>query len=100
LGLSAAVQPLLAPDTDAASSGGKGEGGGYGDFLFDFQLSGGAARCLVRQLLIKQVVEKLKLELPRIEQFATLSPVPGFRRWLDKNLPELDPTLDADPARR
>src|SRR5262249_33494556 len=33
-------------------------------------------------LLIKQVVMELQRELPRIDQFATLSPVAGFRAWL------------------
>jgi len=32
--------------------------------------------------LIKQVVEELRAELPGLKRFATLSPVPGFRRWL------------------
>jgi len=32
--------------------------------------------------LIKQVVEDLKASLPRIRNYATLSPVPGFRKWL------------------
>lgn len=32
--------------------------------------------------LIKQVVEDLKRELPQLETFVTLSPVPGFARWL------------------
>ena len=38
--------------------------------------------------LIKQVVEELKAELPRLTRFSTLSPVPGFRRWLEKRLAE------------
>ncbi len=33
--------------------------------------------------LIKQVVEELRAELPGLKRFATLSPVPGFKRWLD-----------------
>ena len=33
-------------------------------------------------LLIKQVVEELSREFPRLKTFATLSPVPGFRSWL------------------
>lgn len=33
--------------------------------------------------LIKQVVEELSRELPGLSTFVTLSPVPGFRRWLD-----------------
>ena len=36
--------------------------------------------------LIKQVVEELRAELPQLERFSTLSPVPGFRRWLTQQL--------------
>jgi malonyl-CoA decarboxylase len=32
--------------------------------------------------LIKQVAEDLKREFPHLRRFATLSPIPGFRRWL------------------
>jgi len=32
--------------------------------------------------LIKQVVDKLSGEFPRIKEFCTLSPIPGFREWL------------------
>lgn len=34
--------------------------------------------------LIKQVVEELRRELPKLENFVTLSPVPGFMQWLKK----------------
>jgi malonyl-CoA decarboxylase len=34
--------------------------------------------------LIKRVVDALATELPRLKVFATLSPVPGFRAWLDR----------------
>ena len=58
--------------------------------------------------LIKQVVEELKAELPQLSHFATLSPVPGFRRWLERQLAkppegglfrsgELATTDEADP---
>jgi malonyl-CoA decarboxylase len=33
-------------------------------------------------VLIKQVVEDLGKEFPRVRTFATLSPIPGFRTWL------------------
>ncbi len=33
-------------------------------------------------LLIKQVVQELQAEFPSIKTFVTLSPVPGFNRWL------------------
>lgn len=32
--------------------------------------------------LIKNVVEELRKEMPSLKTFVTLSPVPGFRRWL------------------
>lgn len=33
--------------------------------------------------LIKQVVDDLLHDLPNLKTFATLSPIPGFREWLD-----------------
>ena len=35
--------------------------------------------------LIKRVVDALATELPRLKVFATLSPVPGFRAWLERH---------------
>src|SRR5687767_3168837 len=35
-------------------------------------------------LLIKQVAEELKREFPHLRRFATLSPLQGFRRWLEQ----------------
>ncbi len=32
--------------------------------------------------LIKQVVDQLSQEFPRVNEFCTLSPIPGFRDWL------------------
>ncbi len=37
--------------------------------------------------LIKRVVETLHQEFPRLKQFATLSPIPGLRAWLNKTAP-------------
>ena len=33
--------------------------------------------------LIRQVVEELRAELPSLKRFATLSPIPSFRKWLN-----------------
>nr|WP_300314879.1 malonyl-CoA decarboxylase [Halomonas sp.] len=38
--------------------------------------------------LIKQVVQELSSELPGLKHFVTLSPVPGFRAWLDQQREE------------
>uniref|UniRef100_UPI0018199E06 malonyl-CoA decarboxylase n=1 Tax=Ramlibacter sp. TaxID=1917967 RepID=UPI0018199E06 len=37
--------------------------------------------------LIKHVVETLQEEFPRLKTFATLSPIPGLRGWMQKNAP-------------
>ncbi|MDS4074284.1 MAG: malonyl-CoA decarboxylase [Defluviicoccus sp.] len=43
--------------------------------------------------LIKRVVGELSHEFPNIKTFATLSPIPGFVRWLDLALAEGRPGL-------
>ena len=43
--------------------------------------------------LIKRVVDKLSRELKQIKHFATLSPVPNFRSWLDPLLAKDDESL-------
>ena len=58
--------------------------------------------------LIKQVASELSAELPGIDTFVTLSPVPGFRAWAEREArAHLDPPLaavvaalpdDPDPA--
>ncbi len=45
--------------------------------------------------LIKQVVDELQRAHPKLKRFATLSPIPGFRRWLDARLDEGDLALPA-----
>jgi malonyl-CoA decarboxylase len=43
--------------------------------------------------LIKQVVEALRVDLPQLRRFVTLSPIPGFRSWLDGELAGGAPSL-------
>lgn len=47
--------------------------------------------------LIKQVVSELRGELPNLKTFSTLSPVPGFGRWLHAmqgKMPQADQVLE------
>jgi malonyl-CoA decarboxylase len=46
--------------------------------------------------LIKRVVEELSGELRSLKTFATLSPIPGFRAWLDEKLASDQPGLLSD----
>ncbi len=48
--------------------------------------------------LIKRVVDALAADLPQLKIFSTLSPIPGFRRWLEGAL-AADPELLPDTAR-
>jgi len=41
----------------------------------------GLAGVNLGDFLIKRVVERLLAELPTLDTFSTLSPIPGFRRW-------------------
>jgi malonyl-CoA decarboxylase len=46
--------------------------------------------------LIKRVVQELSTEFRNLKTFATLSPLPGFRRWLDPLLVGDEPNLLSD----
>ena len=48
----------------------------------------GLAGISLGDFLIKRVVDSLAAELPHLKTYATLSPIPGFRAWLDKRIPE------------
>src|SRR5690606_19961734 len=43
--------------------------------------------------LIKRVVEELTRDFKQIKTFATLSPIPAFRAWLDPQLEKGDESL-------
>ncbi len=49
--------------------------------------------------LIKRVVDRLSQRMPNVKTFATLSPIPGFRKWLDQQL-ESDAEILTDAQAR
>ncbi len=50
--------------------------------------------------LIKQVADDLNHEFPNITTFSTLSPIPGFRRWLTRTLTGAEaPEFEEGPRR-
>jgi malonyl-CoA decarboxylase len=73
-----AVQPLLAAPRAAL----KAEEASTAVFYSISNCQQGLAGVSFGNFLIKQVVEELRRESPRLETFVTLSPVPGFLRWL------------------
>jgi malonyl-CoA decarboxylase len=76
--VSAHVQPLLNPDSpvdDPAHAS-------CAIFYSITNCQKGLRGVSFGNVLIKQVVEDLGKEFPRVRTFATLSPIPGFRAWL------------------
>ena len=58
----------------------------------------GLAGIAFGDFLIKRVVDDLRSELPNLKTFATLSPIPGFSRWLGNNPDEAVETALAKPG--
>jgi malonyl-CoA decarboxylase len=56
----------------------------------------GLAQVSFGDFLIKRVVDELRRELPNLKTFATLSPVPGFRKWLTKLLSETETETETE----
>ncbi len=91
-GLAGSVQNLLdekAPVQDPAQA----------DTAIFYSISNcqsGLAGISFGNFLIKRVVEELSAEFRNLKTFATLSPIPGFRRWLDPLLAADEPRLLSD----
>ncbi len=81
-GMSGKVQTLLdplAPVTDPSQAD-------HAMFYSITNCQEGLRGVAFGSFLIKQVVEDLRGVFPRLRRFATVSPVPGFRKWLAANL--------------
>jgi malonyl-CoA decarboxylase len=90
-GMTGQVQPLLALDSAVDDP----ERADCAIFYSITNCQEGLRGVSFGNFLIKQVVEDLGREFPRVKTFATLSPIPGFRTWLTALEPrwrDLDPT--------
>ena len=85
-GLADAIQPLLATDGERGQPDKADTAIFYSINNCQFGLRG----ISFGNFLIKQVVAELAVELPGLKQFATLSPVPRFRRWVDLQRSDAD----------
>jgi malonyl-CoA decarboxylase len=74
----AAIQPLLAEDRQIMPT----ERARTAVFYSISNTQKGLGGISFGSFLIKQVAEELRRELPKLENFVTLSPVPGFVAWL------------------
>jgi malonyl-CoA decarboxylase len=81
--LPAAIAPLLVQNRQTISPG-------EADTVVFYSISNchpGLAGVSFGNFLIKQVVEEVRQLHPNIKIFVTLSPVPGFRKWLERATP-------------
>src|SRR3979411_2368446 len=85
-GLATAMRPLLARETDEEAAQAQATRADTAIFYSISNCQDGLRGISFGNFLIKQVVEELQAELPQLERFSTLSPVPGFRRWLMQRL--------------
>lgn len=74
----AAIAPLLAPDREPI----RPRDATTAVFYSISNTQAGLAGVSFGHFLIKQVAEDLKRDLPNLRTFVTLSPVPGFAKWL------------------
>ncbi len=88
-GLAGSIQPLLdagAPDSDPREA----------DTAIFYSITNaqkGLRGISLGNFLIKRVVDVLSHELPNLKTYSTLSPIPGFRAWLDAKLAAGEPNL-------
>src|ERR1700704_1026409 len=87
-GLATAMPPLLARETDEETARAQAARADTAIFYSISNCQDGLRGISFGNFLIKQVVEELQAEFPQLERFSTLSPVPGFRRWLMQRLAE------------
>jgi malonyl-CoA decarboxylase len=82
------MPPLLALEPDEEAAWAQAAGADTAIFYSISNCQDGLRGISFGNFLIKQVVEELQAEFPQLKRFSTLSPVPGFRRWLMQRLAE------------
>jgi len=88
-GLASDIDPLLSVKTPT-------DGFAQADTAIFYSISNcqpGLQGISFGNFLIKQVLEELRAELPGLSRFATLSPIPSFRRWLSEHVLASSETL-------
>src|SRR6266853_59855 len=87
-GLATSISPLLSQDVEEDTARAQAAGADTAIFYSISNCQDGLHGVSFGNFLIKQVVEELQTDFPQLKRFSTLSPVPGFRRWLTRQLAE------------
>jgi malonyl-CoA decarboxylase len=96
-GLATSMPPLLSQDIDEAVARAQAARADTAIFYSISNCQDGLRGISFGNFLIKQVVEELQAEFPQLKRFSTLSPIPGFRRWLTQWLAQQG-NADAAPG--
>ena len=107
IALTAGIATELAPLLDARAPELEVEHADTAVFYSISNCQPGLAGVNLGTALIKQVVEALRIDLPQLRRFVTLSPIPSFRAWVERELGADDgglstgerALLPAEPAR-
>jgi malonyl-CoA decarboxylase len=89
-GLATSMQSLLSEGVDEEAARAQAANADTAIFYSISNCQQGLRGVSFGNFLIKQVAEELQAEFPQLRQFSTLSPIPGFARWLTRRL--ADPT--------
>ena len=92
-GLSSKIQPLLDPKQPVLPP----ETADHAMFYSISSCQEGLRGIPFGGELIERAMQALKDEFPKLERFATLSPVPGLRDWMARYMPSLDLMKLRDP---
>jgi malonyl-CoA decarboxylase len=95
-GLATSMPPLLSQEVDGDVARAQAARADTAIFYSISNCQDGLRGVSFGNFLIKQVVEELQAEFPQLKRFSTLSPIPGFRRWLTQRLAD---GSDPDAAR-
>jgi malonyl-CoA decarboxylase len=98
--LTSAIPDAIAPLLEAEREPMAPEGATTAAFYSISNAQSGLAGVSFGNFLIKQVVEDLRREWPRLQTFVTLSPVPGFARWLAEERAKEDSRFLTPESRR
>lgn len=82
IGIADAIEPLIDPEVDVIETA-------DADTAIFYSISNcqtGLAGVPLGDFLIKRVVAELGREIPHIDVFSTLSPMPGFHEWVDRQI--------------
>jgi malonyl-CoA decarboxylase len=92
----AAIAPILSPEREVSD----GEKNRTAVFYSISNCQRGLAGVSFGSFLIKQVVEEITREMPRLATFVTLSPLTGFAEWLKRERAQESPAAltEADNA--